>query len=505
MKLYPFQTELISAVRAAFADGKRRVLVYSPTGSGKTVIATSIVDRSRGLGRRVLYVVPSDEILDQTSKKLAGVGVEHTLLVAGKRPRLDGVGCVLAMSQTLARRLDGDYLASVNFDLIILDEGHKFLNQHIGALSRWPRAYVVVLTASPCRLDGQPLRNVADVIVQGPGIAELQRDGYLVPAETFAAESPDLHRVKTTAGDYDQGQLQQAFRLGRLVGSVPDHWLKLAQGRRTITFAAGVDHSRELVDAYRAAGIRAEHIDATTRRDCSECLADDGVPKCGCRRGALARLRAHRIDVLCNVGLFVEGLDLVETECITLATATKSLSRYLQMVGRGLRLSPRSGKRDLVIIDHGGNVWEHDPVDEHRVWSLDGPPKSDRKPLTVCKKCQAVYRVGAKCPTGCAPARAPWPSKPAPPVQIAPKAGTLVKVADAKTRAQVEREARAASKQVPPRPCPQWAERVADYWNRMEQLRAENGYALPRPGLPFATGFTETRCLRRLTDLGLAA
>jgi superfamily II DNA or RNA helicase len=193
------------------------------------------------------------------------------------------------------------------------------------------------------------------------------------------------------------------------------------------------------MDAYRRKGIRAEHVDGTT-------------PKAE-RKAALERLRRHQIDVLFNCALFVEGLDLIEVECIQLLTSTESLAKFLQAVGRGLR--PARGKRELILIDHGGNSARHDCVDADRDWYGGGQSLDRAKKTCLC--CGTI--IGAQA--NLCPACFKDPALTAKPSQM-----------------KQAREERAQSKATPPRPCPEWAVRVRDEWVRMEQARFAQGLPL---------------------------
>ena len=345
MKLRRYQSQMLQAVSRVFAGGHRRVLIQMPTGAGKTLVAAELVRRAGA--RRVLYVVPSGEILEQTSEKLDSVGCEHTVLKAGKYPSLKGVQYVLAMSQTLARRLDGNTFEKWKPDLIIVDEAHKLLDQHTHLLSHW-RCTVVGLTATPVRFDGRDLHDLFPVFLLGPQIGDLQSQRHLVPSRTFESWMPDLSEVGIgRSGDYRPSELERHYMAARLFYEVPEAWRMHAKGRRTLAFTSGIEASKALVRAYLRAG------------------------------------------VLCNCNLFTEGLDVVEIDAVQMVTSTRSLSRYLQMAGRGLRLSPKTRKRDLIVIDHGGLAGTFGLVDAQRDWNAWGITPDTR--LRLCRKCERLF------------------------------------------------------------------------------------------------------------------
>ena len=447
----PYQSALSFDIIKLLAAGHKRIMLQLATGGGKTAVAADLVRRYGS--KRVLYTVPSDEILDQTSTALARAGVDHVVLRGGSRIRsLDGVGCILAMSQTLTRRVDGDLFANWEPDLIVLDEAHKLIEQHRKVLNLW-QCPVVGQTATPVRLDGKMLADLCPVLVTGPQIKQLTRQGFLVPCRTIDAPMPDLGNVRIAAnGEYDDGDLDKAYSDRKLVATVPDWWLKYARGKKTIAFTAGVTSSRRLVAAYQARGIRAEHVDGDTPM--------------ALRKEALSRLSSGAVEILCNCALFIEGLDLPEVECVQLVSATQSLASFLQRAGRGLRISPRTGKRELILLDHGGSSIRHDRVDADRDWYHGG--MSLEHPKKTCLCCGALIDAAHSVCPSCY--RDPSPARAAP---------------DAMSAMAIQRQQRAQSRAVKPRGVPGWllgrGPALARAWAAAEAQRWQDGLPLDYP------------------------
>lgn len=471
-KLRPYQSNLILGVAHLFHQGDRRVIMQCPTGSGKTLIAAEIASlvRKSEPWRDILYVVPRTEILQQTSAKLGAASCPHWALEAGvKWNDRKARGVCLAMSHTLARRAQhglGDWKPG----LIILDELHVLVEQHYRLLDMFPDAFVLSMTATPTRLDGKPL-DVFGSLLQGPQVREMQKAGFLVPCICLRAQSARVS-FRMRAGEYDQRQVAAEFE--RIMPTVPQTWQQHARGRRTLTFCATVEQSQTLTRMYRQHGIRALHLDGTT---------DETV-----REQGLDALRNHKIDVICNVGLFVEGLDIVEVDCVTLATSTNSLARYQQMVGRGLRPSPQSNKQNLLVIDHGGNIAQHGepdhPLDWSRLaqvpraalsWEKLAEEKRAEQRRVAALKLQNIGRIRQSLLYG--PAEAP-------------RVAVTARFADPAYEASL----RSKSRLVGPRECPQWASDFAAEWSELEEQRHREGLPLPRDGEP-QTGFTEARIL----------
>ncbi len=452
MALRPYQSRMLMDVERGFVQGHKKLCLQLPTGGGKTVIAAGLISHPHLLRGRVLYIVPSDEILKQTEDMLESAKVSYVVVHGpGVGKSIGGVRVVLTTSQTLQRRMGAVSFAGYTPDAIIYDEAHKLIEQHRSVQKRWPRAVAIGLTATPVRLDGKSLAALFPVLICGPSISGLQKAGWLVSARTVPATMPDLSRIKMVAGDYDAGALDAAYGDEALVQEIVDWWRVDGRRRRTITFAAGIHASKRLVAAYNRAGARAEHLDGGTSKEV--------------RKDALDRLRRGELDVVCNVGLFVEGLDLVEVSCVQLATATCSLSRYMQMVGRGLRPAPHVNKRDLVIIDHGGNSDRHGMVDAERDWYADGAISARR----LCEDCNEPVDVDGQ--TVCTPHLK----------------ARLAAAEPAPMRRQ--RQERAESLRTPYRNCPAWAKSVRETWERSERARVAAGLPL---------WYSEQQCKREI-------
>ena len=219
------------------------------------------------------------------------------------------------------------------------------------------------------------------VLASAQEIADM---GFLVPFRAFSAsETVNLANIKTTMGDYDKKQLAEEMEKPRLIGNAVDHYRKLAHGRPAIAFCVSVKHAEHTAAAFRAAGYKSIAVSG-------ESSADE-------RTAAIDGLATGEYDVVCNCGLYIEGLDQPCISCVILLAPTKSLSRYLQSVGRGSR--PAENKKDCIILDHAGNVLRHGFPYDDREWSLDGTKrksrgKKDDEPdvnITTCTECFAIF------------------------------------------------------------------------------------------------------------------
>lgn len=391
--LRPYQSDALSSLRRSLASGRRRPLLVMPTGSGKTVVAAELIRSAQGKGRTVLFLAPRRELIYQTSQKLTDVGVDHGVIMAGED--MGGVqGVYVACIPTLhARAVRSDRLQLPFADVVMVDEAHIGVGgmaQELILKYADGGSFVVGLTATPARTDGRGLGEIYDDLVLGPSVRELTGMGHLVPARYFVGESPDLSGVKTTAGDYNQGQLGDAADQPKLVGDIVSNWARLCPDRQTFVFAVNIAHSRHLMEEFQAIGVRCEHIDGHTELDE--------------RKGIMSRLKSGAIQVLVNCQVMTYGVDFPPVSAVVLACPTKSITKYLQMVGRGLR--PFGAKADCLVLDHAQACQRLGFADDDYPWSLDGTEKvQDRKKSAkkepkeiTCPECETTFRAARHCP-----------------------------------------------------------------------------------------------------------
>lgn len=370
--LRPYQERAVSEALAAVAS--HPTILVAPTGAGKTVMGAEAVVRN---GARALWIAHRRELIGQAHERLLRSGILSGIILAGRPATVAPVQ--VASIQTLARR------EPPPADLVVIDECHHATADSYRALfDNYAHAKILGLTATPFRLDGIGLGDVGfRQIVVAASTAELCADGTLVEPTIFAPESPDLSAVHTVAGDFNQGEAADVMRGPKIVGRIVETWLARAQGRRTVVFAVNVEHSKSLRDRFRAAGVRAAHIDGTT-----------GPAE---RAGILADLASHRIDVLCNCMILTEGWDLPALEVAIVARPTKSLQLHLQMLGRIMRAA--DGKAGALVLDHAGNYDRHGLPTRALTYSLDGSVKAAAIDSKKCPACGLVLALGENpCP-----------------------------------------------------------------------------------------------------------
>lgn len=391
-ELRPYQQRAVNKIRQAIVAGCHSIMIQSPTGSGKGVMLSHIIDLCHQKGSTVLFLVHSKEILYQVSTYMDKWGIDHGIIKAGEKHE-DWHPVQLASFQTIYRRMKSPNIKQA--DVIIVDEAHHATAKtYHEVIKHFQRKLVLGFSATPSRQNGVGLGNLFDKLIQVATIRELTGLGYLAPVRVFAPVRPDLAGVRVTAGDYQRDQLEAAMLKPGLVGDIVGHWKRYGDNRKTMVFATGVKHSLALCQLFTAAGITAAHVDGNT-------LKED-------RESILEQFKAGAIQVIVNCMVFTEGVDVPDIGCVVLARPTKSLAMYLQMVGRGMRAVP--GKTDCILLDHAGAVHEHGFPDEVTEWELSTTSKTVNKTNERRKKkesepigcpvCSLLYTAQLKCP-GC--------------------------------------------------------------------------------------------------------
>jgi DNA repair protein RadD len=384
--LHQFQQNAVAEIERHIAEGRRKLLLVAPTGSGKTVIASELIRRWVGQYRRVLFLAHRREIINHTGAKLTANGVRHGIIMSQVDPRPMEPVQVASIDTLLVRGVRSSAMDLPPADLVIFDEAHRArgrTREHL--INLYPEAVLLGMTATPCRGDGRGLGNLFDVMIEAPQVADLIVGGYLVKSRVYAPVNPDLKGVRVEKGDYVISQLAGRMNTAALVGDIVEHWHKHGEQRRTIAFAVDVAHSVAIRNQFLRAGVCAEHLDGETP-----------IPE---REAILARLASGETEVVSNCMVLTEGWDCPPVGCCILARPTKQMGLFRQMVGRVLR--PAEVKPDAIVLDHSGAVFRHGLPEDHVEWTLDvdgratTPAHEKRKrgeaaTLRECPSCKAI-------------------------------------------------------------------------------------------------------------------
>ena len=346
-RLRPYQLAAISAVRAEFEAGCRSTLLVLPTGTGKTVVFAEDARMVVRAGGRVLVLAHREELLEQAQSKLADAGVRAELEQAKKRASSTAPVVVASIATLQRQRLTA--WPREWFARIVVDEAHHAAAQSYGnILEYFSTATILGVTATPARADGKALKTVFASVAYRYELRDAIRDKWLVPlrAKRVVVGAINLTNVRTHHGDLDQRELSEILTVEKVLHETVGPLVEQAGDRPTIVFAVDVAHAHALADMLN-------------RYRPGSALAVDGSAKREDRRAALASFRRGEIQFLCNCALYTEGFDEPSIECVAICRPTKSWALYVQMLGRGTRLSEITGKRDCLILDFVGNSGRH--------------------------------------------------------------------------------------------------------------------------------------------------
>lgn len=350
MELRPYQVEAVDGVFSKFEEHRSTLLVL-PTGCGKTICFAVVAEQFRPSGR-VLVLAHREELITQAVDKITRAtalrcGIERA---ESHVERLFMPDVTVATVQTLARKARRESFDPDAFGLVIVDEAHHAIaDTYRGILDYFAAAKVLGVTATPDRSDGEAMGQVFESVAFVYEIRDAIEQGFLVPIRqrAIAVEGLDFSRVRSTAGDLNEGDLEAILMEEQHLHGVARPTIEQAGDRPTIVFSATVAHAHALAEVLcRYAGTgKARAIDGSARPEF--------------RRDAIADFAAGRFQFLVNCALFTEGFDCPPVSCVAVARPTKSRALYAQMVGRGTRLSPETNKRDLLILDFKGNAGRH--------------------------------------------------------------------------------------------------------------------------------------------------
>jgi superfamily II DNA or RNA helicase len=400
IKLRPYQEEIKAAVFTAWNAQYKNVLLVKPTGMGKTKTFTSIVIDTIHLPQVIM--VHRKELVQQISLTLAEENVIHNLIASRK----DIKGIISAQRRMFGKQFYNPRasVSVISVDTLISRQDiykmwAKTILQwttdeaaHVLKENKWGKAIALFenarglgVTATPERLDrkglGSHVDGVFDIMVEGPTTRWGIENGYLSRYKIVCPPSDyEQYLDKGTDGsDYSKKNMMEASRKSHIVGDVVKTYLQFAKGKQAIYFADSVETAERMEKEFLANGVVAKSLDGTT---------PDAE-----RLESLIAFKEKRIQVLINVDLFDEGLDVPGIEVVGMARPTKSLGKFLQMVGRGLRVI--AGKEFMFLIDHVGNIKHHGLPDNVRKWTLDRTNKRAQKLnfIRICSSpmCNAPY------------------------------------------------------------------------------------------------------------------
>lgn len=357
MKLFDYQKDMVMRIEKAFRL-YRSVMAQMPTGTGKTVVLASVVESFLGEHplKSVWIVAHRRELVSQIQETIERVfsnrlaekedGSSDNLI---EKP-LDS--SLFTLRSSLIKAMSIQWLAR-HYDeigeepgMIVIDEAHHALAKTYKEMwDRFPKAKFLGLTATPCRLNGKGFIDLFDVLVQSWSVPEFISKGRLATYDFVSIKSNgvtqrliDSLQKRGADGDYQNKEMDMLLNKRPSIERLYRSFEEYGKDRKGIVYAINISHAKKIVELYQEHGIKAVAIDSKT----------PAVE----RQADIETFKKGDIQVLVNVDIFSEGFDCPDVEFVQLARPTLSLAKYLQMVGRGLRVA--KGKKCCVIIDNVG-------------------------------------------------------------------------------------------------------------------------------------------------------
>lgn len=355
-QLYQYQHDAIERIFEKLKDHPKRynLLYQLPTGGGKTVIFSEITRRYiQQTGKKVMILTHRLELCAQTSSMLEEFGVANKVINSAVKelPVPNDYMCFVAMVETLNNRLRDQILSLDNIGLMIVDEAHY---NSFGKLLRfYEKGVVLGVTATPLSSNiNIRMKDTYDELIVGESISSLIEKGYLAKAITYHYHV-GLSSLKVgRSGDYTVSSSERLYNNLAMQDKLLAAYKEKCIGKKTLIFNNGIATSEYVYATFQEAGLQIKHLD------------HNHSPKE--RREILDWFRNKPDAILTSVSILTTGFDEPSVECIILNRATKSLTLYFQMIGRGSR--PLPGKKEFAIIDLGNNMQRFGLWDEYIDW-----------------------------------------------------------------------------------------------------------------------------------------
>lgn len=346
--LRPYQAAMKNDIYNKW-DRMDNVMLQMPTGTGKTIVFTSIVRdilcwcNGNSSDSKILIIAHRKELIEQASSKLKDI--PHGIIQSGKRMDLNR-SIQIASIQTFMSRRNYERMRAIRFDFIIIDEAHHSMAPGYQKLwEMYPNSKKLGVTATPWRMSHTGFTSLYQDIILSHNIEWFVNNGYLsnydyisIPITSSVQHAINDIQKTGVDGDYLTSELSSVCDKDKIRAGLYKSYKQFAEGKKGIIYAIDRRHATNIAELYATKGVNIAMIDGTT-------TAED-------RKTVIEEFKAGSIQVIVNVNIFSEGFDCPDIEFVQLARPTKSLSLYLQQVGRVLRISPN--KKTALILDNVG-------------------------------------------------------------------------------------------------------------------------------------------------------
>ena len=343
MELRNYQQEARKAIQEEWGKGVKKTLLVLPTGCGKTIVFSKVIEDRVKLGERVLVLAHRGELLDQAADKLEK---STGLKCATEKAEQTSIGSwyrvVVGSVQTLMREKRLSKFDKSFFDTIIIDEAHHCISDgYQRVLNYFDESNVLGVTATPDRGDMRNLGTYFESLAYEYTLPKAIKEGYLSPIKALTLPLKlDLSGVGQQAGDFKSKDLGTA--LDPYLESIADEMTKHAGDRKTVVFLPLVKTSQKFTEILNRKGFKAAEVNGESKD----------------RAEILEAFDKNKYNILCNSMLLTEGWDCPSVDCVVVLRPTKVRSLYSQMVGRGTRLHP--GKTELLLLDFLWHTERHE-------------------------------------------------------------------------------------------------------------------------------------------------
>lgn len=395
IELRDYQREAVDEI---FGSPEENPCVVAPMGSGKSIlIATYLKEACTYFPSfSFLMLTHQKELIEQDVDKLKKIspGLDIGIYSASLKKKELGHRITFASIQSLYSEKENP---SLHFDVILVDECHLINNADEGRyqefFSRFPEAQIIGFTATPFRMgqgrlveDGKIFTSYINTI----GILDLQKMGYLSRLTTKAtATTLDTSNVKVVAGEFAKGELDAAVNKYETNQAIAEEIKKKCEAydrQHAVIFCTSLEHARNISSILNA-------------MDFSCVCVEGNMPKKE-RENTLSLFTSGTVRAITNVGILTTGFDYPAIDCVVLIRPTLSTGLYLQMVGRGIRISPETHKENCLLLDFGENVLRHGPIGNPRVNAKVSRKGEGLTMLRVCPMClEVMERSVYICPS----------------------------------------------------------------------------------------------------------
>lgn len=342
------------------------ILYQMPTGTGKTRLFTSIIrdinvwGLRHNLVYRILIIAHRSELIEQCSQSLEKYHIKHGVLAGTMKHKRDLMKTIqVASIQTITHPSNRCLIEDLQFDFIIIDEAHHAVANSYQKLWEFcPDSKKLGVTATPWRMNNSGFAKIFDAYIPSMSIKEFIHKGWLatyqyysIPYNSEIIKSIESIREFEIDGDYKNSALIKVFDTSKIRAQLYDSYEKNALGKKGIIYSISREHSEHICAQYRSHNVAIENIDSKTPTKVREEI--------------IKAFKEGKIDIIVNVDIFSEGFDCPNIEFIQLARPTRSLVKYIQQVGRGLR---KNGNKRCTILDNVGMYSRFGLPDEERDW-----------------------------------------------------------------------------------------------------------------------------------------